>query len=555
MAIALSSRCNAPSIILCFFLLCLSLSQTNAFSSFSSSTQQDNCQELHALPDSQSKCNYLKTHDSISCIPKGYINYLKIFYCEFGDNRAFLGYFLSFLWLLVLFYLLGNTASHYFCSSLESLSKVLKLSPAMAGVTLLSLGNGAPDVFSSIVSFMAGPGVGEVGLSSVLGGALFITTVVVGVICFSVGPRVVATDRKSFIRDVVILILVLCSLLTILIRGKISIWGAVSFLSIYVGYVLIVCTSHFCGEAINGDLEAPLLENSQIEEDPVEIVIKEAVEGDRIGFFSKCFMPNSRIRRNLRWILFVLGLPLSLPRKLTIPDISEERWSKPTAVLSVIFAPILLSTIWNSLDSKMNSEGKTSIYILGAIVGITLGAIALKSTEMANPPRKFPLPWLAGGFIMSVIWTYMNARELVALLVSFGHMIGINPSILGLTILAWGNSLGDLIADVAIATNGGRDGVQIAVSGCYASPLFNMVVGLGISLVFASWKEYPNSYEITTDYSMFETLIFLILGLIWVLLVLPKRGMKLDRVLGYGLLAIYLCFLILRIFEVFHSDM
>jgi sodium/potassium/calcium exchanger 6 len=81
------------------------------------------------------------------------------------------GYATFLLWLVVLFYLIGDTASEYFCASLEGLSATLRL-------TLLPLGNGTPDVFASAMSFAVGKGGdgGCVGLNNVLGGVLFVST-------------------------------------------------------------------------------------------------------------------------------------------------------------------------------------------------------------------------------------------------------------------------------------------------------------------------------------------------------------------------------------------
>lgn len=436
---------------------------------------------------------------------------------------------------------------------MENLSRILNLSPTIAGTTLLPLGNGASDVFASIVSFTRSSD-GDVGLNSVLGGAFVISSIVVGVISILISSHQIKIDRSSFIRDVLFLLFSLISLLVIISIGRINFWVAVCFASIYVLYICVVCAMHFFNSeqedfAADGDeygeVSIPLL--GCVDEEKCVLARKNGSEESDQNRRRRCCNLNTSSSHYLGLFLHVLELPLQLPRKLTIPIVSEEKWSKPFAVLSVISAPILLATLWNTQREEMDSKTRLVIYMTSGLVGMVFGNVAFVATKTSRPPKHCLFPWLAGGFLMSVTWTYIIAEELVSLLVSLGNIIGISPSVLGLTVLAWGNSMGDLIANVSMAMHGGPDGAQIAISGCYAGPVFNTLVGLGISLVFTSWSEYPSSYVIPVDSSLYETIGFLMGGLLWALVVLPKKNMRPDRYLGCGLLAIYFCFIFIKL--------
>ncbi|XP_042424298.1 cation/calcium exchanger 1-like [Zingiber officinale] len=466
--------------------------------------------------------------------PQGYINYIYIFYCALGEHPL-LGYVLLILWLIVLFYLLADTSANYFCTNLEGLSVLLKLPPTIAGVTLLSFGNGAPDAFSSIVSFMCS-GSGVLGLNSVIGGAFFVSCVVVGIISICVGNSCSTTINWScFIRDLVFFLFVLLVLLVILVVGKINFWVDTAFTSLYLIYVFLVAVEHLFGNNDSSadtttDQEAPLLEIRSSSE-------SDATKSNSFSFHN---------------VVQCLELPLSLPRRLTIPDISEESWSRPRAVAQVTLAPVFSATLLNSKRKNAGSKESLIVYIIGPVTGLVLGVLAFVKTK-DRPPSRFQLPWLAGGFLMSVIWTYLIAQELVSLLVSLGTVLEISPSILGITVLAWGNSVTDLIACMAVAVRGRAGGIQMAVTGCYGGPIFDVSVGLGLSFVFSSWSAYPSAVNISRDLALFQTMGFMVGGLLWALVMLPRRGMRFDRVLGIGLLSIYLCSLSLRIVQYLRS--
>ncbi|MBA0742263.1 hypothetical protein Gogos_015337 [Gossypium gossypioides] len=533
----------------------------NSHSLIPHGSNNDSCASLHDFTDYKHKCLYVRSE--IGCRPKGYINYLQIFYCTCG-RFPILGHLVLFIWLFVLFYLLGDTAAKYFCTSLESLSKILRLSPAIAGVTLLSLGNGASDVFASIVSFTRSGNAG-VGLNSVLGGAFFVSSAVVGVISITISHHRIPIDEPSFIRDILFFLLALSTLVFIIFIGEITLWGAISFLSIYFLYVCAVSASHFFNKKKERNMESvPVSSVSNSNDNIGEVGIpllgyasdEKSVMVDKGAHenqdeTTKFFNFDSPSFYYLGKFLDLLELPLYLPRRLTVPIVDEERWSKPYAVISVTLAPLMLAELCNSQREKtMGSKTSLVTYMIAGLVGMVLGNLAFVTTKKSSPPKRCQLPWLIGGFLMSVTWTYFTAEELVSLLVSFGNILGISPSVLGLTVLAWGNSLGDLISNSAMAINGGADGVQTAISGCYAGPMFNTLVGLGVSFVWSSWSQYPSSFEIPRDPSLYETLGFLMAGLLWALVILPRKNMRLDRFLGGGLLVIYFCFLSLRLARV-----
>ena len=60
------------------------------------------------------------------------------------------------------------------------------------------------------------------------------------------------------------------------------------------------------------------------------------------------------------------------------------------------------------------------------------------------------------------------------------HCSHTHTAILGLTVLAIGNSVGDWVADTAVA-RAGKPGMGIA--SCFGSPLLNDVLGLSVALL------------------------------------------------------------------------
>ncbi|KNA12803.1 hypothetical protein SOVF_122590 [Spinacia oleracea] len=546
------------------------------------------CSQISNHKGYENSCDYIVAHPE--CNSGGYFNYMKFIYCD-CKNFTYIGYIILASWLAILFYLLGNTAADYFCCSLEKLSELLKMSPTVAGVTLLPFGNGAPDVFASIAAFMGRGSGDDVGINSVLGGAVFVVCVVVGVVSLFIADKSVQIDKKCFVRDLCFFLFTIFCLTLILIIGKVGIWGAIAFVSIYAVYGLYVAVTEIMNkkgrasksegltpllpvvgslfddhdQSINASLLRPENPDSP-SETPSKLphwiwntnfaiysdYVKSSVQDNSRPLWGwnddGLNMNDDNSPCSFSMLYSILEIPLSIPRRLTIPVVEEERWSKVYAIASAFLAPVLLAVLWNTQEDLNPLSGKLA-YFIAFFSGFTFSILSFLYTNPEHPPRSstFLFPFVFGGFFMSIIWFYIVANELVALLVSLGTIFGVNPSMLALTILAWGNSMGDLMSNTALAMHDNK-GVQIAMSGSYAGPMFNTLIGLGISLVLAAWSKGSSApYVIEQDNAVFITMGFLAAGLVWALIVLPLSDMRPNRVLGIGLIIIYAVFLSLQI--------
>ena len=177
------------------------------------------------------KCTYVKTECHFE-----YFSMLKFNYCYVNDN-TWITFILLALIIFLCFYFLSSTGNDYLAPALGIISEKLHLSQNLAGLTLLALGNQAPDV---VVAFVAGDddneGV-ETSLGSLLGGGMIVVSLVFSTVVY-LGKEVNVVPR-NFVRDLGIYFF---ALVYILILGKfqaIKIWQAILFFCFYILYVIV----------------------------------------------------------------------------------------------------------------------------------------------------------------------------------------------------------------------------------------------------------------------------------------------------------------------------
>jgi sodium/potassium/calcium exchanger 6 len=148
--------------------------------------------------------------------------------------------------------------------------------------------------------------------------------------------------------------------------------------------------------------------------------------------------------------------PLSEVR--SVSQVSEEKmgWSRWLVCLQLFMGPLFAVIIlWANISEDWENPRSSLVrMILWTLVGslVLLGALLLLTTEQRPPQYHFLFCFL--GFIISIAWISTVAGEVVGVLKTFGVVLGISEALLGLTIFAAGNSVGDLVADITVARLG-----------------------------------------------------------------------------------------------------
>ena len=199
----------------------------------------------------------------------GYIDYIRLPYCQLNGSIGG-AVVIYLLWLTFLFINIALTVKYFLYPSLDAISKILRLSESVAGVTFLALGNGAADIFSLIVLMTKEDNDGsfaETAMGGILGGGLFVTSVVVGLICFNYQLKV---RPVSFLRDVLFYLAAVTWLLIMIIDGRIIVGEAIGFICLYVFYVVVVLLGLRWEKKVNENDETEALTNAEESTSPQE---------------------------------------------------------------------------------------------------------------------------------------------------------------------------------------------------------------------------------------------------------------------------------------------
>ncbi|KAJ5340900.1 hypothetical protein N7541_010024 [Penicillium brevicompactum] len=248
-----------------------------------------------------------------------------------------------------------------------------------------------------------------------------------------------------------------------------------------------------------------------------------------------------------------------------------NRWLVSIQLFTGPFFAVLIA--WTTLDEDLDLHNlilPTLVSLLFSSICLTFLIISTRRHQSRRSSTDFPLlshdsqlhtptlppqwrPFLSLlGFLVAISWIATIATEVVSLLKTLGVILNISDSLLGLTVFAVGNSLGDLVADITVA----RLGFPVmALSACFGGPMLNILLGIGLGGLYMTLnggqrqnqalglRDSVGSVQVPYEIAISKVLVIsgatLLAILVGLLVVVPLNNWKMDRRIGWGLVAVW----------------
>ncbi|XP_062860402.1 sodium/potassium/calcium exchanger 1 [Trichomycterus rosablanca] len=146
-------------------------------------------------------------------------------------------------------------------------------------------------------------------------------------------------------------------------------------------------------------------------------------------------------------------------------------------------------------------------------------------------------------FLGSIVWIAIFSYLMVWWAHQVGETIGISEEIMGLTILAAGTSIPDLITSVIVARKGLGD---MAVSSSVGSNIFDITVGLPVPWLMYSFLHKLAPVAVSSN-GLFCAIVLLFLMLLFVIMSIAVCKWRMNKKLGFTMFMLYFVFLVLSV--------
>ncbi|XP_064796159.1 sodium/potassium/calcium exchanger 2-like isoform X4 [Oncorhynchus masou masou] len=445
--------------------------------------------------------------------------------------------------MLYMFISLAIVCDEFFVPALTVITEKLAISDDVAGATFMAAGGSAPELFTSVIGVFVSHS--NVGIGTIVGSAVFNILFVIGM-CAIFSREILNLTWWPLFRDVSFYIMDLIMLICFFLDNYISYWESIVLLSAYAAYVIFMKFN----SNVEGFVKGCMSKNQVVE---VEVQPKAVSPG----------APEDESKLSARPRLQRGGSSASLHNSLmrnsifqlmihTLDPLSEDKNLPNSTNVEVEVTPPMNGTTGQEGEALAEDEEdedqplslswpdtmrKRFTYLIIMPIVFPLW-LTLPDVRKPTAKKFFPISflgsicWIAGFSYLMVWWAHQ-----------VGETIGITEEIMGLTILAAGTSIPDLITSVIVARKGLGD---MAVSSSVGSNIFDITVGLPFPWLL--WSIINNMRPVAVSSNgLFCAIVLLFLMLIFVIISIAACKWRMSKLLGFIMFVLYLVFLVVSV--------
>lgn len=516
----------------------------------------------HEKGDASKECRY-SLNATYGAWQKEDINYDCVSWCDTGDyptsvftirqrKYGFVGFYI--LGLLYMFLALAIVCDEYFVPALEQVSDKLALSDDVAGATFMAAGGSAPELFTSLIGAFTNS---NVGIGTIVGSAVFNILFVLGACAFIVGfvpdkngdPTVLTLTWFPLSRDCFFYILSLVILMMGFSGDKVEWWEACCMISVYAFYVTFMifngkierwATSKFkksAPEAADEEEATELTEKPKTKNMWQNVASKAASEatGKKVDFSTRAHLVLHSSYKGDDDMLAAYAIQrLKSFRKAKDPNDIHADAEKPEALTG---SPYSIEWPFGENDTLGTNLWKIVSLPLILCMKFTIPDTRFKSVQDVCGGYVFIF-----SFFMSIVWISAFSWLMVWWATRIGETWNIDPALMGLTILAAGTSVPDLLTSVIVARQGHGD---MAVSSSIGSNLFDVTIGLPLPWIL--YILYSGAPKAVSSEGIFCSIGLLLTMLVVLVSTIIACGWKMNRGMGAAMLGLYVVFVIISL--------
>lgn len=190
--------------------------------------------------------------------------------------------------------------------------------------------------------------------------------------------------------------------------------------------------------------------------------------------------------------------------------------------------------VWENISPPVGGTARDWIWYI-----ICLPLVFILTFTIVDVQRPGNAKYCYLSFFLSIAWIGIFSYAMVEWAEIVGLTFGIPDVLMGLTVLAAGTSVPDLLSSVIVARRGQGD---MAVSSSVGSNIFDILVGLPVPWILYSAVKRGEGVEIDSE-GVVISLLILIGMLVLVIISVHCQGWRLTKALGGIMFLFYIIFL------------